>query len=259
MGKRKGKSIIGAVAKELLVNFPVAGVQQVLGTTPKRKKKSSSNRPVVSEITRKDLNSLLLDYSNDLQSRGKGNRRLNVCLTCLKALFNYGIKIHDLDAKNPVNGINPFAEEKKIKYIPLDEFVQAVLELCDPEEAFLIHYVMETGARISEALRFDSKDVFDGYVVLYTRKSQYGNLIPRKVPFNTELFKSFKGFNRWNKQPRFLEKYVRKLGQQSWNWHSLRHRYASKLSKNSMPVFEIMILLGHSNLTTTQRYLTLLP
>ncbi len=47
MSKRKGKSIFGAVAKELLVNFPVAGVQQVLGTTPKRKKNSSNNRPVV--------------------------------------------------------------------------------------------------------------------------------------------------------------------------------------------------------------------
>ena len=47
MSKRKGKSIFGAVAKELLVNFPVAGAQMVLGTKPKRKNKSSSNRPIV--------------------------------------------------------------------------------------------------------------------------------------------------------------------------------------------------------------------
>ena len=47
MSKRKGKSIFGAIVKELLVNFPKAGVQQVLGTTPKRKKKTSNNRPVV--------------------------------------------------------------------------------------------------------------------------------------------------------------------------------------------------------------------
>ena len=47
MAKRKGKSIFGGVAKELLVNFPAAGVQQVLGTTLKRKKKSSRNKPGV--------------------------------------------------------------------------------------------------------------------------------------------------------------------------------------------------------------------
>ena len=47
MSKRKGKSIFGAVAKELLINFPKAGVQQILGTTPKRKKKSSSNKPPI--------------------------------------------------------------------------------------------------------------------------------------------------------------------------------------------------------------------
>jgi site-specific recombinase XerC len=82
-----------------------------------------------------------------------GNRRVTVCLTCFKALFNYGIKIQDLDVKNPVVGINPFAEEMKIKYIPDDNSIQPVLELCDSEEALLFRFVMDTGARISEALR----------------------------------------------------------------------------------------------------------
>ena len=47
MGKRKRKSIFGAVAKELLVGFPAAGVQQILGMTPRRKKKLSSNKPPI--------------------------------------------------------------------------------------------------------------------------------------------------------------------------------------------------------------------
>ena len=213
----------------------------------------------VSQITRKDINTLLLDYANDLQSRGRGNRRENVCLTCLKALFNYGIKINELDIKNPVVGIKPFAEDKQIKYIPTDKDIDAVLKLCDRDETLLVHFIMNTGARISEAIQFESKDIYDGFVVLHTRKSRHGSLIPRKVPYTTELLRDFKGFNRWKKEPRFLEKYVHKLEQKSWNWHSLRHRFASKLSKNGTPIFEIMMLLGHSNLSTTQRYLALLP
>jgi len=47
MGKQKGKSIFGAVARELLVNFPKEGVRQIFGTTPKRKKESSNNQPPI--------------------------------------------------------------------------------------------------------------------------------------------------------------------------------------------------------------------
>ncbi|MCE5249412.1 site-specific integrase [bacterium] len=83
--------------------------------------------------------------------------------------------------------------------------------------------------------------------------------MPRKVPFDTGLFGRFKPFHqRWTAHPRFLEKYVRKLKQKNWGWHNLRHRFASKLSKEGRPLYEIMALLGHSNLSTTQRYLQLL-
>ena len=47
MGRRKGKSILGMVAREFLVELPKVGIQQILGTTPKRKKKSSSNQPPI--------------------------------------------------------------------------------------------------------------------------------------------------------------------------------------------------------------------
>jgi integrase len=66
-------------------------------------------------------------------------------------------------------------------------------------------------------------------------------------------------FERWSEYPRFLEKTVKELKQPFWAWHSLRHRFASKLSREGKPLFEIMLLLGHSNLDTTQRYLQLLP
>jgi site-specific recombinase XerD len=43
-----------------------------------------------------------------------------------------------------------------------------------------------------------------------------------------------------------------------WTWHNLRHKYASELCRKGVPLFEIMNLLGHSNLKTTQNYLQLL-
>ena len=112
----------------------------------------------------------------------------------------------------------------------------------------------------SEAIKLRSRDIFDTYVILYTRKSNSSNLTPREAKFDI-LKLEIQGkdiervFPYWDDAPKFL----RKKTQGKWNWHNLRHRYASKLSKEGRPLFEIMTLLGHSKLETTQRYLQLLP
>jgi len=215
-----------------------------------------------SEVTRPQVNKFLADFSKDLLSRGKTNHKVNSCLQSLKALFFYGIRIYDLDIKNPCVGLEFYPVDRKIKYIPSAEDIDDILALCDPGERQLLEFVRDTGARIDEALRLMSEDILDDYVVLYTRKSRYSNLIPRKVP-TPECLNGFNGkdrvFKRWDKHPRFLEKKILQLGQRRWNWHNLRHRYASILSKEGRPIFEIMALLGHSQITTTQNYLQVLP
>lgn len=41
--------------------------------------------------------------------------------------------------------------------------------------------------------------------------------------------------------------------------HTLRHSYASKLVKNGISLFEVSVLLGHSDSKMTQRYAHLAP
>lgn len=134
--------------------------------------------------------------------------------------------------------------------------------MCDDGQKNLIDFVMETGCRISEALRLKVIDVNKDFIVLYTRKSKNSDLVPRKVP-KPECLEITKAkervFDRWSDTPKFLERKVKELEQRSWNWHNLRHRYASLLSRQGIPLFEVMALLGHSNLKTTQNYLQLLP
>lgn len=67
-------------------------------------------------------------------------------------------------------------------------------------------------------------------------------------------------FARCSDTPRFLEDKVKELGQRNWSWHNLRHRKASIWhNKEKRPLYEVMVLLGHSNLKTTQGYLQLIP
>lgn len=109
-------------------------------------------------------------------------------------------------------------------------------------------------------LNLRRKVVFNGYVILHTRKSKSGNLMPREAKYDilkiclSEVPED-KIFAQWSEKPKFLSR--KTLGK--WNWHNLRHKYASLLSKNNTPIFEIMSRLGHSNIKTTQHYLQLLP
>jgi integrase len=205
-----------------------------------------------------------LSTSKNQQAKSLDNYTVNAMINDYKALFNYIIDKHDLNIKNPCKGINKYPIKKKFKHIPTDKDIEAVRNLCDEGQVQLIDFVKNTGCRISEALRVTGNDMLETDIVLYTKKSRNSDLVPRKVP-RPECIKDIKIesdkrlFNRWSDAPRFLEDKVRELKQRNWNWHNLRHRFASKLSKEGKPLFEIMSLLGHSNLKTTQNYLQLLP
>lgn len=218
----------------------------------------------ITTLRRTDVNTLLLDISERAQKTGSDNYAVNSMIRVYKALFNHTILEHELDYKNPCVGIKPFPVKRNLKYIPSDKDIEAVKTICYDEQNKLIDFVLETGCRINEALALKACDVFEDYLVLYTRKSKNSDLVPRKVirPKNLcidGLNPNDRIFFQWDERPKFLEHKVKALGQKNWNWHSLRHRFASKLSKEGKPLFEIMSLLGHSNLKTTQNYLQLLP
>ncbi len=222
----------------------------------------------IANITRADINTFLNNSANDLQLRSKGNYIPNSMLRIYKAFFNYGIENFNLKDFNPCKGIKFMPIDKLLKYIPSDKEIENVKAKCDWEQALLIDFVKQTGARINEALRLTGKDILENEVVFYTRKSKNSNLTPRKVPLpecikGKKYQKEQKIFGRWSDVPKFLDKKLRDLRvtdktAKSWGWHNLRHRYASNLSKQGMPLFQIMSLLGHSNLETTQGYLQLL-
>lgn len=218
----------------------------------------------LSEVHRKDLQNFLLETSKKLQKEGKDNYSVNAMLHVYKALFNYAIINHELEMRNPCLGIEHFPVSKRLKYIPTDKDIESVRELCDEDQRLLIDFVMETGARISEPLRVTGKDITDEFLVLFTKKSKNSNLVPRKLPIpvcikELKIDPDQRLFDRWIEKPKFLGRKVKQLNQQAWNWHNLRHRRASLWNKEGKSLFEVMSLLGHSNLSTTQNYLQLLP
>lgn len=91
----------------------------------------------------------------------------------------------------------------------------------------------------------------DNQIILWTRKAKNSNLTPRFIP-KPECLKGREGKGKvfkWETYPRFLDKKV------SWGYHNLRHRRATIWASEGKSIYEIMLLLGHNNVTTTMIYL----
>ncbi len=217
---------------------------------------------MVSKIRKSDIIDLVELEARRLKKANKGNFKVNAFIRSLKALFFYGIRRKDLDIKNPVIGIEMYSVDQKAKHIPAQSEIDAIREVLSPRQRLLFDFVSESGCRINEALRLDFAHIRDSRVVLYTRKAKNSNLTARIVPLPpclNGITGKGKVFTEWDAYPRFLEQAVKLLGfYPKWNWHNLRHRYASKLATEGRPLIEIMNLLGHNNLATTQRYLQFL-
>lgn len=207
------------------------------------------------QVTKKMVSDFLLKESKRFKQEEKTNYKVNALLRSLKATFNYAIKTHDLDMKNPCAYVEFYSIDTKLKYIPTDKEMIELAARLTTNQKLLFDFVDQTGCRIMEAIRLKFSDISGDLVTLYTRKAKNSNLTPRRIPI-PECLVGLSGegavFKDWNGYPRFLE------GKVDWNWHNLRHRRASIWANSGMTTFEIMSRLGHANLQTTMRYLQLL-
>lgn len=126
----------------------------------------------------------------------------------------------------------------------------------------------QTAARIDEALRFQVEDINGNVITLWTRKAKNSNLTPRQIP-KPEVLNRMKlpaqgrVFKTWETYPKFLGLTTKALAAKGdvikpFSWHHLRHRRCSIWANSGMTQWELMARMGHSNLSTTQRYVQLL-
>ncbi|MBS1514106.1 MAG: site-specific integrase [Bacteroidetes bacterium] len=219
----------------------------------------------ITTIKRKMINDFLFEMVKKAKEAKQDNYAVNYRLNTFNALFNYAIEEHELDIRNPCSSISLFSVRKKLKYIPTDDEIAEVKSICDIEQNLLIDFVDGTAARIGEPLKVIGNEIFEERVILHTRKSKDSNIVPRSVPKpdcikHISISSNERLFPLWNSTPKFLERKIKILKHKNkWGWHSLRHRRASIWNKEGKSILEIMLLLGHSNLSTTQKYLQMLP
>jgi site-specific recombinase XerD len=136
--------------------------------------------------------------------------------------------------------------------------------------------ILDTGLRISEALHLRDADIdFDNLVLKVFGKGQKERFVPfspelRRRIYRYQQWKQRKGVtgewlftglegSRWEKRNSTTSLYLLqdRLGLPRFGWHRLRHTFATNYLRHGGDIVRLSIVLGHSQITTTQRYLHL--
>jgi integrase/recombinase XerD len=141
----------------------------------------------------------------------------------------------------------------------------------------LVCLLLDAGLRIDEALTLRRRDVdFDNLLVTVFGKGRK----ERRIPFSFELRKVLFRYDQvrttqcpqcelsfpsrqgtfWDQRNslRGLHLLQEKLALPTFGWHRFRHTFATNYRRQGGDIVRLSMVLGHSQITTTQRYLHLL-
>jgi site-specific recombinase XerD len=211
-----------------------------------------------------------------LMDNGLSPASANHYIRSAKAFYSFLVREGYLD-KNPMAGLQLVNMPKKLKPVldpkQISKMLSAIPDTCfyKIRDKVMILMLWDTAMRLKELLniQFDDLDLKMGTVKI-TGKGNKDRIVPLGRKTVRELIKYLKR-RADNHSPllfctkdgvrimqrnfqRTLSKYGQRIGLKV-SPHLIRHSAATFLAKSEMPAQHIQILLGHSNLNTTQRYI----
>jgi integrase len=201
---------------------------------------------------------------------GSVNRRLIL----LRYMYNLAWRDWKIAGvtENPTHGVRLLKENnKKERYVRAEEMARLYDEVCNSKNIMLKHivaFLVLTGARRNEVLHatWQDVDLIKGMWRIPETKSGYA----RHLPLNDgamavlqqmqNVSRSQYIFGNPNTGKPYVHIYYawdiarRRAGLPDVRLHDLRHTFASLLVNNGSSLYAVQMLLGHTQIKTTQRY-----
>ncbi len=212
-------------------------------------------------------------HASLIQKNNLSPNTANKLIKYLSHAFNLAID-WEIEAitQNPTSRIKLFPITNFIeRYLTHDEAINllnAASKDKNPYIKLIIEFLLLTGARKTEVLTAQWKyiDLENKlWTIPYTKSGKIRRvpIIPKleevisQIPKKSNIY-LFPSINDTNKPIKTFEHHwykARKIAElEDVRIHDLRHTFASVLINNGRSLYEVQILLGHSNITVTQRY-----
>ena len=204
------------------------------------------------------------------------------CNTWLRALNAFGAWLQAQGHSPVAIRLRPLRVERRLIAILDDPTIRRLLThtprtWAEQRVQTLVCTLLDTGCRVDEVLSARVGDFdYDNLLVTVVGKGRK----QRRVPFSTELRKRLVRFRQavdragvrsdrmfpernggvWDQRNALRSYYClqRRLGQPRSGFHRLRHTFATQYLKQGGDLVRLSLILGHSEVSTTMRYLHLL-
>lgn len=206
----------------------------------------------------------IIEFLSKLQKeRHITQNTVNRYISRLKAIFNYLLR-NRLIVFNPAQFIKKTKEYPRSSYLNESE-VRKLLNECknsQNKELYLITVLaLNTGMRQGEILNLKKSNIIGRNIILFGEQTKSG--LPRTIPMNDTVQKLLADCLRDHHKDNnlFLCKNIRaafnnamtRAGIEGVRFHDLRRTFATYLKDSN--IHNISILLGHTSIATTERYL----
>ena len=238
------------------------------------------NDPSLNDL-RKLTNNNFRGYLAEQKNLGISNISIARQISSLKSFFNYLIKIKKIDNSPILNLKGPKQKKSLPRPIIADLAIEVIKEAKNIDDEKWIGQRNQTilillygcGLRISEALNLNYSDITSNDYLVIKGKGNKERIVPIMDYIKDSIVNYIKvcPFEFNNSDPLFLGKRRKRLSPRIIQYalekirvslslpetatpHALRHSFATHLLENGGDLRTIQALLGHSSLSTTQKY-----
>jgi integrase len=214
----------------------------------------------VTEITEERLQAAWQKFRDNGNSEATVNRKKSAVNVLLRLAVRRGHipKVPEgLSRKAELGGRISYLKEHEV-----EQLFEALDYLGEVQLYHFCNILLDTGARVSEALAVTPRDIYRGSVELNTLKGgEY-----RRIELTEHAEKGFKhmfdtnwgGVNQsrlntfWNTK---LRPFLRREDDTDFVPHILRHTCCTRLILGGMDLMKVKYWMGHKSVATTQRYI----